>query len=216
MTGKNRKRSPQLLGPRWRELAVAPNWAPEEVSFHASLRDCAETLVEHRSPRGHDSSSCSPMEEEPQPPLVEEPQPPLVEELQPPRANSSGRAWSWLRAKDNKSAAKQLHVVEPVSPENVLQICPKTSQPPQSGSKVLTHVWSWLHAKYTVSATKRLRVAEMVSLGEKRFVAVVSVEGQEFLIGGGATGVSLMTQLGTGRETANALRKELRVQGESE
>jgi flagellar biogenesis protein FliO len=40
-----------------------------------------------------------------------------------------------------------------------------------------------------------LKVADTISLGEKRFVAVLKVDGREFLIGGGATNVALLTQL---------------------
>jgi flagellar biogenesis protein FliO len=58
-------------------------------------------------------------------------------------------------------------------------------------------MWSWLQAKYTVTATKRLRISETVSLGEKRFVAIVKVEDREFLIGGGTAGMSLLAQLGS-------------------
>ena len=61
----------------------------------------------------------------------------------------------------------------------------------------LASTWSWLHAKYTLTATKRLRISETVSLGEKRFVAIVTVEGREFLIGGGAAGISLLAKLGS-------------------
>jgi len=61
----------------------------------------------------------------------------------------------------------------------------------------LARAWSWLHSKYALSATKRLRVSETVSLGEKRFVALVCVEGREFLIGGGSAGISLLSALGT-------------------
>ncbi len=39
-------------------------------------------------------------------------------------------------------------------------------------------------------------MTETVSLGEKRFVAVVYAEGHKFLIGGGSSGVALLTQLG--------------------
>lgn len=60
----------------------------------------------------------------------------------------------------------------------------------------LARAWEWTREKYTLSATKRLRVSETVALGEKRFVAIVSVEGREFLIGGGTAGVSLLAQLG--------------------
>lgn len=65
-------------------------------------------------------------------------------------------------------------------------------------SDALTRAWSFLHAKYKTSTTKRLRVSETISLGEKRFVAIVAVEGREFLIGGGVSGMSLLAQLGSG------------------
>jgi hypothetical protein len=55
--------------------------------------------------------------------------------------------------------------------------------------------WAWLKKNYASSATKRMRVAETVSLGEKRFVAILRVDGREFLIGGGTAGISLLTQI---------------------
>lgn len=64
-----------------------------------------------------------------------------------------------------------------------------------SAPGLLSRAWSWLNSRHGLSATKQLRVAETVQLGDKRFVAVVQVEGRKFLIGGGASGVSLLTQL---------------------
>lgn len=83
--------------------------------------------------------------------------------------------------------------------------------------------WAWRHSSYFLSQagtnarayslrawkriraqqiahshSKRLQVAETVSLGEKRFVAVIKVDGREFLIGGGAANVSLLAQLNPG------------------
>jgi hypothetical protein len=52
---------------------------------------------------------------------------------------------------------------------------------------------SWFQAR--AAAPSHLRLAETVSLGEKRFVAIIHVEGRKFLIGGGTAGVSLLTQL---------------------
>jgi hypothetical protein len=79
-----------------------------------------------------------------------------------------------------------------------------SGQPQQIGLSGLARIWSWMHRKYTLTATKRLRVAETVSLGENRFVALVSVEGREFLIGGGASGVSLLATLGTTAKSTRA------------
>jgi hypothetical protein len=77
----------------------------------------------------------------------------------------------------------------------------------QSG---LARAWAWLHTKYVQTATKRLRVAETVSLGEKRFVSIVSIEGREFLIGGGTSGVTLLAQLGPVQELATVGLKNIR------
>jgi hypothetical protein len=79
------------------------------------------------------------------------------------------------------------------------------------GPSPLLRAWSWLQTKYVQTATKRLRVAETVSLGEKRFVSIVSIEGREFLIGGGASGVTLLAQLSpTQQEPAIAGIKNFR------
>jgi hypothetical protein len=62
---------------------------------------------------------------------------------------------------------------------------------PQFG--LLGKALSWFRTRATTS--QHLRLAETVSLGEKRFVAIIHVEGRKFLIGGGTAGVSLLTQL---------------------
>jgi hypothetical protein len=91
----------------------------------------------------------------------------------------------------------------------------QTNRPPQVGQSALFRAWSWLQKRYVNSPAKRLRVAEVVSLGEKRFVALVNVEGREFLVGGGASGVSLMTPLESKLEPAAGIQTGLRVKGNS-
>jgi hypothetical protein len=75
---------------------------------------------------------------------------------------------------------------------------PETPVVPQAGLGLLARAWDMLRTKYVQTTTKRLRVAETVSLGEKRFVSIVCVEGREFLVGGGTSGVSLLAQLTPG------------------
>jgi hypothetical protein len=77
---------------------------------------------------------------------------------------------------------------------------PDSTMPPGPGA--LRRAFSWLHRNYVTSATKQLRVVETVSLGEKRFVAIIHAEGHKYLVGGGATGVSLLAQLNILSETA--------------
>jgi hypothetical protein len=64
-------------------------------------------------------------------------------------------------------------------------------------------LFSWLRSR-RVFAEKQLRVSESLSLGEKRFVAILHAEGRKFLIGGGASGVSLLTALDPAQPSANA------------
>jgi hypothetical protein len=78
------------------------------------------------------------------------------------------------------------------------------------GPGMVARGWAWFQAKLAQTATKRLRVAETVSLGEKRFVSIVNVEGREFLIGGGTSGVTLLAQLGPAQERAGAGMKSAR------
>ena len=81
---------------------------------------------------------------------------------------------------------------------------------------IMQRAWSWMHGKYVLTGSKRLRVAETVSLGEKRFVALIRVEDCEFLIGGGSSGVSLLTQLGKSPGVANALPSQVGDEGASQ
>ena len=92
------------------------------------------------------------------------------------------------------------HNIDALRHQNVQRVrppMPVRQLPAVSHPSALRRAFSWLHRKYSLSTTKQLRVAETVSLGEKRFVAIIHAEGQKFLIGGGASSVALLTQLGT-------------------
>ncbi|MGB8771254.1 MAG: flagellar biosynthetic protein FliO [Candidatus Korobacteraceae bacterium] len=52
---------------------------------------------------------------------------------------------------------------------------------------------------------RRLRLCESLSLGEKRFVAVIQYEGQQFLVGGGASSLSLLARLGEAPDFATVM-----------
>jgi flagellar biogenesis protein FliO len=54
-------------------------------------------------------------------------------------------------------------------------------------------------------------VAASVSLGEKRFVAVIEVDGHQFLIGGGATNVALLAKLETKESFGEVLNETMDV-----
>ncbi len=63
---------------------------------------------------------------------------------------------------------------------------------------------------------RRLQLQESVQLGEKRFVAILRVDGDEFLLGGGASGVSILGQLQPepAAELFSTVLARHRVQGE--
>jgi hypothetical protein len=82
----------------------------------------------------------------------------------------------------------------------------KAQLPLQLGPGLLSRALSWLNGKRRPGATTQLRVAETVSLGEKRFVAVVHVDGRKFLIGGGTSGVSLLTSLEASTDSLDLLQ----------
>jgi len=72
--------------------------------------------------------------------------------------------------------------------------------------KLLPIVWGWINLQQTSrSNRKRLHVAESVSLGEKRFVAVVHVDGLQFLVGGSANSMALLAQLGTPEKFSHSI-----------
>ncbi len=68
----------------------------------------------------------------------------------------------------------------------------------QAARRWLSLGWNWVQVRQQARlASKSLHVEENVSLGMKRFVAVVKVGDQRFLLGGGGNDVSLLACLET-------------------
>jgi hypothetical protein len=73
---------------------------------------------------------------------------------------------------------------------------------------LLSRAWNWIRMRQMARVnSRRLHVAESISLGEKRFVAVVQIDGQQYLIGGGGSNIALLAQL-NGTESFCDLLKE--------
>jgi flagellar biogenesis protein FliO len=82
----------------------------------------------------------------------------------------------------------------------------------RSHTGLLSRAWGWIQARQVArSGTRRLRVAETVSLGEKRFVAVVQVDGRHFLLAGGPTNIALLAQLDANEAFEDVLKKTMPV-----
>lgn len=72
----------------------------------------------------------------------------------------------------------------------------------------LTQVWNWVLEKFkSHQVRKRLRVCETVSLGEKRFLAVVQVDGEQFLVGGSSSSVSTLAHLERSRDFSDVFQR---------
>lgn len=107
-------------------------------------------------------------------------------------------------------------LVEPAPAEQVVALpqVEEQKQPKPAQPGMLLRAWSWLQKNNKFAAVKQLRVSETVSLGEKRFVALVDIDGQKFLIGGGASGVSLLTSLGANDSSAEAMQNAAAAAGQ--
>lgn len=61
---------------------------------------------------------------------------------------------------------------------------------------VITRAWKWLRQQHvTGTSSPRLKLEHSISLGQKRFAALIEVQGVRFLVGGGASNVSLLAKL---------------------
>ena len=82
----------------------------------------------------------------------------------------------------------------------------------QTSNGLISRAWSWIQARQAGrSSTRRLQVAETISLGEKRFVAVVKIDGRQFLVGGGPGNVALLAQLDSSEEFGDVLKETMDV-----
>ena len=87
----------------------------------------------------------------------------------------------------------------------------KGRNPVQEIARSLGSFFGWLREKRrTQISSRRLRVCETLSLGEKRFIALVQVDGKNFLVGGAPTNVSLLAQLEGSQPFSESLKRQFR------
>lgn len=66
----------------------------------------------------------------------------------------------------------------------------------------LKNLWQWSTHAVKIRKPRRLRVCETLSLGDRRFLAVIEFDRQEFLVGGTGSSLELMARLQEGRVVA--------------
>jgi flagellar biogenesis protein FliO len=114
-----------------------------------------------------------------------------------------------LQAETSKLAESSTPVVqEPVARVEQKEVSTMLSSFWKSLASFLTQAWNWAQQKFkSHQVRKRLRVCETVSLGEKRFVAVIQVDGEQFLVGGSSSSVSTLAHLERSREFSEVFQR---------
>jgi len=77
-----------------------------------------------------------------------------------------------------------------------------TSPPGAAWEVALKNIWQWARRAVKARKARRLRVCETLSLGERRFLAVIEFDRQEFLVGGSGNSLALLARLHEGRVIA--------------
>jgi flagellar biogenesis protein FliO len=73
-----------------------------------------------------------------------------------------------------------------------------TSPPGAVWAVALKNLWQGVRRAVKSRKTRRLRVCETLSLGERRFLAVIEFDRQEFLVGGSGNSLALLARLHQG------------------
>ena len=121
------------------------------------------------------------------------------EELERAPVSQQGCASGKGDSVDQQDSVSSRNEPEQQQPEPAQESATRLVPPPDRNQSetekpgILSRAFSWLRG--AAPAPKRLRLAETVALGEKRFVAIIYAEGHKYLVGGGASGVALLTRL---------------------
>jgi len=71
--------------------------------------------------------------------------------------------------------------------------------PERAGATTWKKLWEWVQRVARSRRSRRLRVCETLSLGERRFLAIVEFDHQEFLVGGGGNSLELLARMHDGK-----------------
>ena len=74
-----------------------------------------------------------------------------------------------------------------------------TSPPGTVWRVALKNLWQGVRRTLKSRKARRLRVCETLSLGDRRFVAVIEFDHQEFLVGGSGNSLELLARLHEGK-----------------
>jgi len=104
-----------------------------------------------------------------------------------------------LSAASRTIGAKQGNLIDSALPNRTFQAAAL-----RGALDCLQTAWNWLQRKRTQQLTsRRMRLKETISLGEKRCISIVQVDGAHFLIGSSTASVQLIAVLDKLQEPAH-------------
>jgi len=192
-----------------KRVTKAPVQPVSEQQIEAvAMRD--STLAEALPPVAFPEPALETMAE-----VITESFPPLVEDIVSLNSVSevAGKEQNWVEPIAHQEPAESPAVEHalPLAGETTVRLEAAAQETvPTPWARFLTlllQAWQWAQTKFkTHQVKKRLRVCESVSLGEKRFIAVIQVDGEQFLVGGSSNSVSTLAHLDKPKEFPDIFR----------
>ncbi len=81
------------------------------------------------------------------------------------------------------------------------------SLPQANWATALKTVWEWLCGAVKHRRIRRLRISETLSLGDRRFLAIIEFDRQEFLLAGCGNSLELLARLDGGKVIAESVSR---------
>ncbi len=118
---------------------------------------------------------------------------PEPEEIKPEMPTPAIATTRCVAAPEPQEIKTEMPTLAGATTRRVLPPEPEEFKPEMPPHGLLGSLFSWLRGG--APARKQLRLVETVALGEKRFVAIIHAQGRKYLVGGGSSGVALLTSL---------------------
>lgn len=126
-----------------------------------------------------------------------------------PISNPDAHAVSWETGQQEPAQVEQTLIVDEIPSSDLIVKELLIRSPWRRFTDFVASKAGWFISQIkTQRAKKRLRVCESVSLGEKCFLAVIQVDGEEFLVGGASHSISTLARLERSPEFSEVLKQQ--------
>ena len=131
------------------------------------------------------------------------------------------------QANRQSAGTATLTLAQPILPDasSAIRILPANWEKPgfsqifaaqvKAVGRPISLAWDWIRQRLNShQSRKRLRVCESVSLGEKRVIVLIEVDGEQFLVAGASNSISVLAHLEKPAAFSDVLRQ--RFSGDSD